>query len=57
MLYRIAYQTNVGWFFWSDENYSTKEKAINLISAMPKDYGKNCFVVYPDRKGNWNRAE
>ena len=57
MLYRIAYQTNVGWLFWDDENYSTKEKVINLISAMPKDYGKNCFVVYPDGKGNWKMAE
>jgi hypothetical protein len=56
MLYRIAYQTPVGWFFWTDENYSKAEKAEGLIAAMPKGGRENCFVVCPDRHGNWERA-
>ena len=57
MLYRIAYQTLIGWFFWTDENYSKAEKARGLIAAMPKGYRENCFVICTDGRGNWERVE
>lgn len=54
---KIAYTTPVGWFFFSDLGYSTKQTAIAAMDKESPEYRKSLFLVQTDGKGNWKRLE
>ncbi len=45
-MYKVAYQTPIGWFIWDDLGYSSREKAQQVINKEPVEYAKNMFIVH-----------
>ena len=50
-MYKIFYQTPVGYFQWDDLGYKTKESALAIIEKEPKEYRKNMFIMFISRFG------
>ena len=56
-MFKIAFRCAVGWFFFSDLGYSTKQAAIAAMDKESPEYRKGLFLVSPDGKGGWFAVE